>query len=78
MEYKLKKPYTDFETFIGKIIYCFRYDFEDELPHLKFKIIKSELFAGMVYLISTQPYLKVLIPKSLIDVMLERVNEQWE
>lgn len=78
MEYKLKKPYTDFETFIGKIIYCSRYDFEDELPHLKFKIIKSELFANLVYLIFAQPYLKVLIPKSLIDVMLERVNEQWE
>lgn len=77
MKYKLKKPYTDFETFIGKIVYCSRYDFEDELSHLKFKIIKSEFFAGMVYLISAQPYLKVLISKSLIDVMLERVNEQW-
>ena len=78
MEYKLKKPYTDFETFIGKIVHCSRYDFEDELSHLKFKIIKSEFFFFFLYLISTQPYLKVLIPKSLIDVMLERVNEQWE
>lgn len=78
MEYKLKKPYTDFETFIEKIIYCSRYDFEDELPHLKFKIIKSELFANLVYLIFAQPYLKVVVSKDLVDEMFEKVGEQWE
>lgn len=78
MEYKLKKPYTDFETFIGKIVHCSRYDFEDELPHLKFKIIKSELFANLVYLIFAQPYLKVVVFKDLVDEMFEKVGEQWE